>query len=76
MIEDLDSESAAIWHILLDSDLVTEDQLPEFREEQLEEALQSFRSRQRRFGRTGQQVEEDHVSGSNASSSESPGVLA
>jgi type IV pilus assembly protein PilB len=34
MIEELDSESAAIWHILLDAELVGEDQLPEFREEQ------------------------------------------
>ena len=65
-----------LWQLAYSEIYVTDLPWPEFREEQLEEALQSFRSRQRRFGRTGQQVEQDHVSGSNASASESPGVLA
>lgn len=45
-----------LWQIAYTEIFVTPTYWPDFRETQLEEALEDYRKRQRRFGRTGEQV--------------------
>lgn len=48
-----------LWQLAYTELFFTETLWPDFSEQTLEEALESFASRQRRFGRTGEQVEEE-----------------
>ena len=50
-----------LWQVAYSEIYVTDIPWPEFREDALEDALAVFRSRQRRFGLTGEQLDEEQV---------------
>jgi undecaprenyl diphosphate synthase len=50
-----------LWQIAYTEIYVTETLWPDFRELQFLEAISQFQSRERRFGRTGEQTEREHL---------------
>ena len=51
-----------LWQIAYSEIYITETLWPEFRKEHLEEALRDYQSRERRFGKTGDQLKTETVS--------------